>query len=530
MSSDPGSQLPPVHPLVRNVLRLSFSAKEYKLLHEYAIKRSPTAVQGLLPTPSRFDAIVDTRDRYTEAAVRDSLRVFLVTGLGSKLVDLVSRRSQRGSSKSISRVALLLSPELRLALSLSLVLFLHRTLYRFFIRLRAHLRTEDAKPFRDRNPRVSKVLTSRYAPAVGASVAGFALGICPQTGLRITLAIYTATRSLEFLYNVLDKKGWLEKKPRWFGSWLLMPVSCAQLFHAFLFDRETTPKWFRSIVFRLSPGYIQSRPPGFPADLHWPGKYEIVDSLATIATLQWPQFLSPILHPSNPSPLPRSIKSVSPITSPAHPLVSSLSCALLHPSTPSCSKAFLYHILLSVPPLTRILAIVALAISAVQYKKFLAQPISATNAASKRVIKIAGVLSVAAGSTWGSICLLNKLLPRSALSTKRFFLNGFIGGLPFALLGNSRGGYLSIFRVAVYSAWKVCIKRGLWCGWKGGDLWILALSWALMGSILEGNPSAVQQKGFRKFLAWTRGEGLVDPVEVAAKRRAKKEKKPSSHS
>jgi hypothetical protein len=90
MSSDAGSQLSPVHPLVRNVLRL---------LHEYAIKRSPTVVQGLLPTPSRFDAIVDTRDRYTEATVRASLRVFLVTGLGSKLVDLVSRRSQRGSPK-----------------------------------------------------------------------------------------------------------------------------------------------------------------------------------------------------------------------------------------------------------------------------------------------------------------------------------------------------------------------------------------------------------------------------------------------
>ena len=27
-----------------------------------------------------------------------------------------------------------------------------------------------------------------------------------------------------------------------FGSWLLMPVSCAQLFHAFVFDRENTPK------------------------------------------------------------------------------------------------------------------------------------------------------------------------------------------------------------------------------------------------------------------------------------------------
>lgn len=115
-------------------------------------------------------------------------------------------------------------------------------MHRFFVRLRANLRTDDARPFRERNPRVSRALTSRYAPAVGASVAGFALGICPQSRLRITVAIYTATRSLEFLYNVLDEQGWLEQKPWWFGSWLLMPVSCAQLFHAFVFDRETVPK------------------------------------------------------------------------------------------------------------------------------------------------------------------------------------------------------------------------------------------------------------------------------------------------
>lgn len=50
-----------------------------------------------------------------------------------------------------------------------------------------------------------------------------------------------ATRSLEFLYNVADQKGWLVNRPWWFGSWLLMPVSCAQLFHAFVFDRETAP-------------------------------------------------------------------------------------------------------------------------------------------------------------------------------------------------------------------------------------------------------------------------------------------------
>ena len=122
------------------------------------------------------------------------------------------------------------------------MLFLHRILHRFFTRLRANLRTEDARPFRERNPRVSKALTSRYAPAIGASLAGFALGVYPESQLRISVALYTATKSLEFLYNLLEDKGYFANRPSWFGSWLLMPLSGAQLFHAFIYDRETIPK------------------------------------------------------------------------------------------------------------------------------------------------------------------------------------------------------------------------------------------------------------------------------------------------
>lgn len=155
--------------------------------------------------------------------------------------DLICNRPKR---------PILHSPNFRLSLALSLVLLLHRLLYRFFVRLRANLRTDDARPFRERNPRVSQALTSRFAPAVGASAAGFALGISPHGQLRMTVAIYMATRSLEFLYNVLDQKGWCKSRPWWFGSWLLMPVSCAQLFHAYVFDRETVPK-----VRFLSPGF-----------------------------------------------------------------------------------------------------------------------------------------------------------------------------------------------------------------------------------------------------------------------------------
>ena len=213
------------------------------------------------------------------------------------------------------------------------------------------------------------------------------------------------------------------------------------------------------------------------------------------------------------------MKSISPITSPAHPSITALSCALLHPSTPSCSTAFLHHILLSVPPLARLLTTVTLAFSLLKYKSLLAHPISSVNALSKRIISMTAVLSTAVGSTWGSVCLLNSLLPRRVLPTKRFFLSGAIAGMPFAFLGDSRGHFLYFFRMALYSAWKAGVKRGLWRGRKGGELWLFVLSWAIIGSILEGKPSAVQGRGIRKGLAWMRGDGLVDPAE---KRKAKK--------
>ncbi|EAW13899.1 uncharacterized protein ACLA_069290 [Aspergillus clavatus NRRL 1] len=510
------------HPLVRNALRITISAKEYKRLHEYIIQRAPPSIQNKAPSPARYEALVRSKNKHNEAALRASLRVFLVSGGLLKLVDLIVRRIQADLSRKKPRSSLLRSPNFRLSLSLSLVVLLHRFLHRFFVRLRANLRTDDAAPFRERNPRVSRALTSRYAPAVGASLAGFALGICPQTQLRITAAIYAGTRTLEFVFNALDEKGCFEDRPWWFGSWLLMPLSCAQLFHAFVFDRDAVPKWFGNTIFRLSPSYVRNRPDTLPIEFPWPGKEDVIDSLANIANLRWPAFISPILHPTDPNTLPSAVKALSPITGPAHPSISSLSCALLHPSSPSCGTAFLHHILLSVPPLARFLTTVMLALSVVKFKAFLSQPLSTVNNLSKKIIKLTAVLSAAAGSAWGTICLWNAVLPRSVLPTKRFFLSGAIAGMPFAFLGNSRNIFMYFFRAAIRSAWDVGIKRGLWKGWKGGDLWIIVFAWAVMGSLLESRPSSVQGKGVRKALAWMRGDGFVDPVEVAAKKKAKK--------
>jgi hypothetical protein len=111
------------------------------------------------------------------------------------------------------RTSLLKSPNLRLSISLSSILLFHQILYRFFSRLRANLLTAEARPFRRRNPKVSKALVSRLAPAIGASLAGFMLGIYPQDQLRMTVAIYFLTRAGEFGYNHLEAEGWFRNRP-----------------------------------------------------------------------------------------------------------------------------------------------------------------------------------------------------------------------------------------------------------------------------------------------------------------------------
>uniref|UniRef100_A0A093VDV1 Uncharacterized protein n=1 Tax=Talaromyces marneffei PM1 TaxID=1077442 RepID=A0A093VDV1_TALMA len=511
---------PTVHPLIRNALRVSLSAKEYKILHERILKRS-LALNSRLPTPAKYESIVRTSNKYNVAAMRASLRVFLGVSGGLSLVEAVTTRLEKGDTgtKKAPREPFLRSPKFRLALSLSLVLLIHRILYRFFVRLRANLRTDDARPFRERNPRFSQALTSKYAPVVGASLAGAALGVCSQSKLRVTVAIYMATRSLEFLYNALGVKGYLKYKPWWFGSWLLMPVSCAQLFHAFVFDRETIPKWMGDLLLRFSSSYIPDRPEHFPAAVSWPSQHDLVDSLGTIADLRWPAFISPILHPNNPKPLPKQINSISTLTSPAHPNIASLSCAVLHPSTPSCSTAFVYHILNSAPALVRTITLAALALSAVSYKRTLSSPLSSINIISKRILGLTAILSASTGSFWGSICLLNSLLPRSTLPTKRFFISGAMGGLPFAFVEQGRGAFTYIFRSAIYSAWATGVKRRYWREWKTGELALIVASWALLGAVLECSPEAVEGAGLRKGLAWLRGDGFMDPVEVALKRK-----------
>lgn len=94
------SDAPNVYPVVRTALRISLSAKEYRALHGLLGKRAP-GVQGKLISPSNYDAIVHSKNRRNEAAVRASLRVFVGTGAALKLVEAIISRVRRTTEQLV---------------------------------------------------------------------------------------------------------------------------------------------------------------------------------------------------------------------------------------------------------------------------------------------------------------------------------------------------------------------------------------------------------------------------------------------
>ena len=90
-SQDPYPSPPPspakgkVDPILRNALRYTISAKEYKTFHKYLITRSPAAVRKRAVPPTDYASLVYTKDDFNGATIRASLRVFVVTQTSLKL-------------------------------------------------------------------------------------------------------------------------------------------------------------------------------------------------------------------------------------------------------------------------------------------------------------------------------------------------------------------------------------------------------------------------------------------------------------
>lgn len=233
-----------------------------------------------------------------------------------------------------------------------------------------------------------------------------------------------------------------------------------------------------------------------------------------VLTSIYSAFVSPILFPAAET-LPKSLTSISPITGPAHPSITSLSCALLHPSDPSCLRTYITYYIQIFPKISRFFAIVFSAFSLLQYKAFISAPVTSLNRLSKAILRMSLFATGAIGTSWASICFFQQYLPKRFLATQRWFLGGFIGGLwAFLERKSGRGNFLYMGRLSIDSAWKVGVKHGWWRGVKNGDVLLFVASLAVINGIYEKRPRAVSGPAVRKSLGMLRGDGWVDRVVV----------------
>ena len=229
-------------------------------------------------------------------------------------------------------------------------------------------------------------------------------------------------------------------------------------------------------------------------------------------------FVSPILFPSTSSTLPQSLAGIAPVTSPAHPSVTSLSCALLHPNDPSCLRTYITYFPKALPDFLKLFALVYGLFSLPRYRAFFRKPSQELNRLAERILRSSLFVGGAIGTSWGSICLWQYLFPRTFLPTQRWFWGGFLGGFwAFVDRKKGRGQFLYSARTSIDSLWKVGVKRGWWKVGKNRDVWVFVTSLMLVNALYEANPSAVDSGIVRRTLGMLRGEGWVDRLETTKK-------------
>jgi len=81
----------PIDPVLKNALRYTVSAKEYKLLHQYLISRAP-AIEKRAPRPKKYESVVESEGDYNLSTVRASLRVFIAAYAGLKGWEYVAKK------------------------------------------------------------------------------------------------------------------------------------------------------------------------------------------------------------------------------------------------------------------------------------------------------------------------------------------------------------------------------------------------------------------------------------------------------
>ncbi|KAK6525074.1 hypothetical protein TWF281_011953 [Arthrobotrys megalospora] len=429
------------------------------------------------------------RDSGLKASIRLGGRVFLVGSIAFTIIDRLRLRFHRSSKPRLWN-----GLGVRVPLSLSALLLLHRIFYYVVVRLQSRLQRGPGNSSSRAMQTLRNALLSPIAPSGAAALSGVALASIPSEDARLTISIYVFTKTMEYLSNALHVS---DRTPWWFGSWTLFPFAVAQLFRALLSGDSDVPFIYRKALMT------------FPAsDIDQPQSHLAVSRMADVARLQFPAFNSTILFPRK-DPVTEGMKSVF---REAHPAIRHLSCAISHPKSVSCLGAWPAYCFRQFRRNAQLFSVFYSLLFLSKFGSFRGSLLAAISELVHKTIRTSAFATSAVATSWSALCLCQRLFPRKFLGPQVFYVSGFLGGL-MAFIDRTQSHllFLDAARGAMLSWWKAKRRSRYLRRLPSPDIMLFMVSIATLNVIYDLKPKAITSKGARELI-----ELLRTPAQPAS--------------
>ncbi|CAG8675361.1 7464_t:CDS:2 [Dentiscutata erythropus] len=311
---------------------------------------------------------------------------------------------------------------------------------------------------------------------------------------------------LQTVYYTLRQNGFIPIMPWWWGSWMIFPISSAQLIYAYLVHPDTFPNNYSNFITSRSTTYVQQRPSDLPESFPWPSGREIVDQIAIITSLNYPEFRSPKLHGINDSAFPDKLKTIRPILEIAHPAHTKLLCAVLHPEDTSClanySKFIAKEGITALKFMTLVHIVPLLFRSRDLVKRFNLMTTQILSRVVPSIFKSATFITMAIATAWALLCGFQNILPKKYMPVTRIYANGFIAGLWILVESKSRRLDIGLYslRLSIESFWKLLVKTRKVRNVRNGEVIYFSFAMACIMAIYKTQPNNITPSYMRQTI------------------------------
>lgn len=223
------------------------------------------------------------------------------------------------------------------------------------------------------------------------------------------------------------------------------------------------------------------------------------------------KFFSPILYPDT-AKLPHGLNSIEPVVSMAHPAITTLTGALMHPTAPSELSVFSELVVKKFVSVSKYVFILYALSGYVRRRK--EGGIGSISYLIANSLRTSTFIVMTVTSAWFGIGLSQKLIGGKVIPLYRYRVIGFLSGLwAFVDQVNGRERYMYSVRLAIMSYWNTLVKQRKVKPIKNGDVALIALSFACIMTLFELSPQSISGSGLRKSLNWIKSQKFKDPWE-----------------